>query len=124
MIYIIHKIFVLFKNQLNYFKNYIFKCLFKEFIFTIYKDKISRLQKYKKELESGLIQDVRNHFRLKKELNDTTIKKLRNIFGLEKENKAIKNRVIRDIQNLSKLKKKIKEIKNRATRDIRDLFKR
>ena len=30
-IYIIHKILVLLKNQLNYLKNSIFKCFFKEY---------------------------------------------------------------------------------------------
>ena len=45
MIYIIHKMLVLLKNQLNYLKDSIFKCLFKEYnrfflliFFTTYND--------------------------------------------------------------------------------------
>ena len=97
MIYIIHKMFVLLKNHLNYSKDSIFECFFlkKNFFFSQHK-----MMKSLSLEEENINQDVRNLFRLKNELNYTAIKDIKNLFILEKETKAIKDRILRDIKNL------------------------
>ena len=46
--------------------------------------------KKKKKIESNIIKDMRNLFRLQKEIDDTAIKDITNLFRLKKENRAIK----------------------------------
>ena len=60
------------------------------FFHNIYRWKVQGLKKIK--IESNMIKDIRNLFRLKRELNDTAIKDIRNLFRLKKENKAIKKK--------------------------------
>ena len=57
MIYIIHKILLLLKNHMNYLKDNIFKCFFKEY---------DRLLEKLRPKEENIIKDIRNLFRLKK----------------------------------------------------------
>ena len=57
MIYIIHKILLLLKNHMNYLKDNIFKCFFKEY---------HRLLEKQRPKEENIIQDIRHLFRLKK----------------------------------------------------------
>ena len=57
MIYIIHKILLLLKNHMNYLKDNIFKCFFKEY---------HRLLEKLRPKEENIIKDIRNLFRLKK----------------------------------------------------------
>ena len=96
MIYIIHKMLVLLKNHLNYLKNNIFECFFKE-----YNRLAQHIMMESLSLEEEkIIKDIRNLFRLKKELNYHAIKDIKNLFRLEKETKAIKDRIRRDIKNL------------------------
>ena len=57
MIYIIHKILLLLKNHMNYLKDNIFKCFFKEY---------HRLLEKIRPKEENIIKDIRNLFRLKK----------------------------------------------------------
>ena len=56
MVYIIHKILLLLKNHMNYLKDNIFKCFFKEY----------RLLEKLRPKEENIIKDIRNLFRLKK----------------------------------------------------------
>ena len=105
MIYIIHKMLVLLKNNLNYLKDSIFEWFLKSIIdFYFLKIIIIFSIKYNNGNlsleEENIIKDIRNIFRLEKELNYTAIKNIRNIFRLEKETKAIKHRILRDIKNL------------------------
>ena len=96
MIYIIHKMLVLLKNHLNYLKNNIFECFFKE-----YNRLAQHIMMESLSLEEEkIIKDIRNLFRLKKELNYNAIKDIKNLFRLEKETKAIKDRIRRGIKNL------------------------
>ena len=83
IIYTIHKILVLLKNQLNYLK-----------IITQLKKKSYRLKKENKAIKNKVIGQIRNLFRLKK------------------ENKEIKNRVIRCIRNLFEPKEEINYYKS------------
>ena len=57
MIYIIHKILLLLKSHMNYLKDNIFKCFFKEY---------HRLLEKLRPKEENIIKDIRNLFRLKK----------------------------------------------------------
>ena len=57
MIYIIHKILLLLKNHMNYLKDNIFKCFFKEY---------HRLLEKLRPKEENIIKDIRNLLRLKK----------------------------------------------------------
>ena len=96
MIYIIYKMLVLLKNHLNYLKNNIFECFFKE-----YNRLAQHIMMESLSLEEEkIIKDIRNLFRLKKELNYNAIKDIKNLFRLEKETKAIKDRIRRGIKNL------------------------
>ena len=63
MVYIIHKILVLIKNNMNYFKDNIFKCFFKKKtqFFSIY-----IMMENPRPEEEKIIKDIRNFFRLKK----------------------------------------------------------
>ena len=78
MMYIIHKILVLLKNQLKYLKDSIFECFFKEY------DRLLLLFKFSQHIlmeslildEEKIIKDKRHLFRLKKEVNYTAIKLL------------------------------------------------
>ena len=82
MIYIIHKISVLIKNSMNYFKN---KCFFKKYNRLLFKKKkFSQyiMMKNPRLEEEKVIKDIRNLFRLKKEQNDTAIKDIRNLFRI------------------------------------------
>ena len=94
MIYITHKILVLFQ---------IIRIL-KRFLRSIkYITKSPRLEEYK-TMEENLIKDARYRFRLnklEKETNHAAVKGIRNLFRLKKENKASKDRIIRDIRNFS-----------------------
>ena len=83
MIYAIHKISVLIKNQLNYLKDNIFECFFKKY------NRFSFFFKFSFD-EDIIIKDIRNLFRLKKEQNYTAVKDVRNLFRQEKETKVIK----------------------------------
>ena len=104
VIYIIHKMLVSLKNLLNFFKDSIFECFFKEYkrlnfylkndFFKAYND-----EKFKEKEEENIIKNIKNLLRLKKELNYPAIKDLRNLFRLEKETKAIKTRILRGIKN-------------------------
>ena len=111
MIHIIDKMLILLKNHLNYLKDSISQCCFKEYnriliyfiylfiyFFTTYSDGNLSLE------EENIIKDIRNLFRLKK-TNYTAIKDIRNLFRLEKKTKPIKNKKLRDIKYLFKHKK-------------------
>ena len=63
MIYIIHKILLLLKNHMNYLKDNIFKCFFKEY---------HRLLEKLRPKEENIIKDIRNLLRLKK-MNKITL---------------------------------------------------
>ena len=96
---------VLLKSNLNYLKDSIFECFFKEYnrllfiYFLIIFSQHIMMQSLSIE-EENIIKDIKNLFRLKKELNYTAIKDTKNLFRLEKETKAIKDRILRDIKNL------------------------
>ena len=81
MIYIIHRIWVLLKNHLNYFKDAIFECSFKE------SNRLLLFKKKKKNSQNLSIEE------------EKIIKDIRNLFRHEK-NKAIKDRILREIKNL------------------------
>ena len=101
MICIIHKILVLLKNRLNYLRDSIFECFFKEYNrFLFFKRK--KFIKYNdpRPEKENIIKDIRNLFRLKKELSLTATEDVRNLFRQEKESKSIKDRILRDIKNL------------------------
>ena len=86
IIYIIHKVLVLLKNQLNYFEDSIFECFFIKYHRFLSFFKLFFLSQHimmvslslKKE---NVIKDIRNLFRLRKELNYTTIKNIRNLLS-------------------------------------------
>ena len=66
VIYIIHAMLILLKNNLNYFKNSIFECFFKE-----YKRLLIFLNNYFHKIklsleEENITKDIKNIFRLKK----------------------------------------------------------
>ena len=107
IIYVIHKMLVLLKNHLNYLKDNIFECFFKEYecFFKEYNTLFSQhiMMKSLSLKEENIIKDIRNLFRLKKELNFTAIKDIRNLLRREKETKAIRDRMLRDIKNLFEL---------------------
>ena len=87
MIYIIHKTLVLLKNHLNYLKDSIFKCFFKEY----------------NRILSILLRKLFSQHIMMENLSleeENIIKDIRNLFRLEKETKAIKDRILRDIKNL------------------------
>ena len=75
--YIIHKMLILPKNQLNCFKDSIFECLFKDhsklFFFFSWHVIMENLSLE----EVNIIKDIRNLLRLKNELNYTAIKDIR-----------------------------------------------
>ena len=82
MIYIIHKMLVLLKNHLNYLKNSIFKCFFKEYrLFLIIFSQHIKMESLSLE-EKNIIKDIRN------------------LFNLEKETQTIKERILRYIKVL------------------------
>ena len=71
MIYIIHKMLVLFKNYLNYLKENIFKCFFKKYNRLLFfeKNKFFSQHIIMESLnlkEENIIKVIRNFFRLKK----------------------------------------------------------
>ena len=107
IIYVIHKMLVLLKNHLNYLKDNIFECFFKEYecFFKEYNTLFSQhiMMKSLSLKEENIIKDIRNLFRLKKELNYTAIKDIRNLLRREKETKAVRDRMLRDIKNLFEL---------------------
>ena len=113
MIYIIHRILVLLKNHLNYFKYSNFECFLRsiiDFYFFLKKafffSQHIILENLRSE-EDIIIIDIRNLFRLRKEPYYTAIiKNIRNLFILESENKAIKGRILGDIKNFLSMKKK------------------
>ena len=90
MIYIIHKILILIKNNLNYLKDNILKFFFRKYnrLLFFFKKNIFFLQyimmKNLRPEEEKIIKGIRNLFRLKKEQNDTAIKTVRNLFRLKK----------------------------------------
>ena len=95
MIYIIHKMLILIRNNLNYLKDSVFECFFKAYNRLLYF--------FKKLFFYNIIMEiliVRNLFRLKREQNYIAIKDIRNLFRQEKETKTIKDRMLRDIKNL------------------------
>ena len=107
IIYVIHKMLVLLKNHLNYLKENIFECFFKEYkcFFNEYNTLFSQhiMMKSLSPKEENIIKDIRNLFGLKKELNYTAIKDIRNLLRREKETKAVRDRMLRDIKNLFEL---------------------
>ena len=90
MIYIIHKIFILLKNNLNYWS--IFEVFLRRII-DFFKKTNKKFITYSngkiKSWKNFIIKDIINLFRLKKELNKTAVKDMRYLFSLEKETKAI-----------------------------------
>ena len=76
MIYIIHKMFLLLKNHLNFLKDSIFESFLK-----------------KKNSQHITVSSLSLE-------EENIIKDIRNIFGQEKETKTIKDRILRDIKNL------------------------
>ena len=62
MIYIIHKILVLIKNPMNYFKDNIFEFFFKKYN-TLFFSKYVMMENPRSE-EEKIIKDIRNLFRL------------------------------------------------------------
>ena len=104
MIYIICKMLILLKNHMNYLKDTIFECFFKQYSRLLFKRKYFFSQHIMMESlslkEENIIKDIKNLFRLKKEINCADIKDIRNVFKLEKEAKAIKDIILRDIKNL------------------------
>ena len=77
MVYIIHKILVLFKNHLNYLKDSIFKCLFKGYNRLFFSKKVNKcfsqhiMMKYSRleKIKMNMNKNARNLFRpYKKEL--------------------------------------------------------
>ena len=85
MIYITHKMLVLYKNCLNYLKDSIFECFFESSITDLY-------YYFLKFFFHVMMENPR----LNKE---NIIKNIRNLFRLEKETKAINDRILRDIKN-------------------------
>ena len=67
MIYIIHKILVLLSYHLNYFKDSIFECFFKEYnrLLFFFNSRHIMMESVGFE-EENMIKDIRNLFRLKK----------------------------------------------------------
>ena len=112
-IYIIHKMLVLLKNNLNYLKDSIFECFLKEYnrlLLFFSKEIIFSRHIIMESLSpegKNINKDIRNIFRLKA-LNYTAIKDIRNLFRLEKETKRLKDRILRDIENLFKHEKEKK----------------
>ena len=64
-----HKMLVLLKNHLNYLKNSIFECFFKEYnrLFNFFSQHI--IMKILSLNEENIIKDIRNLFRIKKKLH-------------------------------------------------------
>ena len=110
IIYTINKKLVLLKNYVNYLKDSIFECIFKEYkrLSFIFYFLLLLLLLFSHDImmeslslqEENIIKYIRNLFRLKKELNYSAITDIRNSFRLEKESKGIKDRLLRDIKNL------------------------
>ena len=84
MIYIIHKMLVLLKNHLNYVKNSIIECFFKEYI---------RFCFFNKFLTQHIMMENLSFD------DENVTKAIRNRFILEKKTKEIKDRILRDIKN-------------------------
>ena len=65
MIYILHKMLVLLKSNLNYLKDSIFECFFKEYnkLLYFFKDIIMKSLSIEEE---NIIKDIKNLFRLEK----------------------------------------------------------
>ena len=76
MMYIIHKMLVVLKNNLNYLKNSALECFFKKNIIDFYIKRYFRIYDNGKfqPWRKNTIKDITNLCRLKKELNYTTIK--------------------------------------------------
>ena len=64
MIYILHKMLVFLKSNLNYLKDSIFECFFKEYnkLLYFFKDIIMKSLSIEEE---NIIKDIKNFFRLK-----------------------------------------------------------
>ena len=103
----IQKMLVLLKNYLNYLKDSIFECFFKEYnrllVFFSQHIIIESLSLQ----EEIIIKDIRNVSRLKKELNYTAIKDTRNLFRIGKEAKGFKDRKLKILRIFLSMKKKI-----------------
>ena len=84
MVYIIHKMLVLLKNHLNYIKDSIFECFFKEYFFQqkmiLSNDMMMESFRLKEE---NINKGIRNLFRLKKELYIDMQKLIANIKNKE-----------------------------------------
>ena len=86
MIYIIHKMLVFLKNDLNYLRDSIFKCFIFEILLSI------RLF-FKKLLSQNIMMESLG-------IEKENFKDRRNLFRLEKETKASKDEILRYIKNL------------------------
>ena len=82
---VIHKFLVLIKNHLNYFKDSIFECFYKEYsgVFLLIFSQHIMMESVSLEQEK-------------------IIKDIRNLARLQKETKAIKDRILGDIMNFFK----------------------
>ena len=96
---IIHKIFVLIKNHLSYFKDNIFEFFLKKYVdFSFWKNflfssRYIMIENPRSEQEK-ITKVTRNLFRLKKEQSDIAIKDIRNLFRLKKELKELKKQYL------------------------------
>ena len=88
--------------HLNFLKDNIFKCFFKEqnglFLNKFFSHHI--MTESLSLEEEKIIKDTRNLFSLQKEPNYTGIKHIKKVFILEKRTKATNDRILKDIKNL------------------------
>ena len=87
MVYIIHKMLVLLKNHLNYIKDSIFECFFKEYNRVFFQQKMIfsndiMMESFRLK-EENINKGIRNLFRLKKELYIDMQKLIANIKNKE-----------------------------------------
>ena len=112
MIYIIYKMLVLIKTNLNFLKDSIFECFLKECkTLLIFLEKLILSIKYDKWRfnfwrRKYNYRNKNSFYTKKKELNYTTIKDIRNLSRQKEETKPIKNRILRNIKNLFKHEEK------------------
>ena len=66
MIYIIHKILVLFKNHLNDLKDNILEWFFKKYIYSFLFFKTYIIMRNRRPEQENILKDIGNLFRLKK----------------------------------------------------------
>ena len=118
MIYIIHKMLVLFKNYLNYLKENIFKCFFKKYNRLLFfeKNKFFSQHIIMESLnlkEENIIKVIRNFFRLKKKNYITLQLKPSEIFlDKKKKLKQLKIEYLEILRIFLSMKRKKKIIIN------------